>query len=150
MGDIFDIHELTNYEKDLVKLANDTMPKESKKFIKKEAGKLNTKNKSAYKSKGIEEKTGNLLRGFKAGKAYKFEGAWSARAYNNSPHAHLLDKGYMWKPHKKVAKGQKNKQTGAEKFIPGFHFMDDAAAAFEGTYYDDINDFIDQVLAKGL
>lgn len=150
MGDIFDIRELTKYKENLVKLANDTMPQESKKFIKKEANKLNSKNKSVYKSKGIGEETGNLIKGFKAGKAYKFDGAWSARAFNSSPHAHLIDKGYMWKPHKKVAKGQKVKQTGEERFIPGFHFMEDAAKAFEGTYYEDINDFIDQVLKKGL
>ena len=32
MADIFEIGELTAFEKSLVKLANDTMPKETKKF----------------------------------------------------------------------------------------------------------------------
>lgn len=142
MSDGFDFTELTNFEKKLVSLANDKMPKESKKFIKKEANKLNKKNKSAYKSKGIEEKTGNLIKGFKSGKAYKFNGAWSARAFNSSPHAHLLDKGFIWKPHKG--------QTGEEKFIPGFNFMEDARISFESEYFGDVNKFIDDVLEKGL
>jgi len=142
MADMFDINELTDFGENLVKLANEKMPKESKKFIKNEANKLNRKNKSVYKSKGIGEETGNLLKGFKSGKAYKFNGAWSARAFNSSPHAHLLDKGFIWKPHK----GQK----GEEKFIPGFNFMEDARKAFEGQYYNDVEDFIDDVLEKGL
>lgn len=142
MSDGFDISELTKFEKKLVSAVNDTMPKESRKFIKKEANKLNKQNKSAYKSKGIGEETGNLLKGFKAGKAYKYQGVWSARAYNGSPHAHLLNDGYMWTPHKGA--------NGEEHFIPGFHFMEDAAKAFESGYYDDVEDFLHEVLIKGL
>ena len=139
MADGFDISELTNFDKKLVNLANDKMPRESKKFVKKEAGKLNRKNKSAYKSKGIGEKTGNLLRGFKSGKVYKFNGAWSCRALNSSPHAHLIDKGWMHKA-----------SNGNEKFVPGFNFMEDAAKGFESQYYNDIEEFFDEVLEKGL
>lgn len=142
MADGLDITELTQFEKKLLSLANDKMPKESKKFIKKEATKLNTKNKNSYKSKGIEEKTGNLLKGFKSGKVYKYDGAWSVRAFNGSSHAHLLDKGFIWKPHKG--------QSGQEKFIPGFNFMDDARKSFEGEYFGDTEKFIDNMLEKGL
>lgn len=138
----FDMSELTNFEKKLTAVANDTMPKESRKFIKKEGNKLNKANKVAYKSKGIDEQTGNLNKGFKSGKAYKYNGVWSARAYNSSPHAHLLDQGYMWTLHKGA--------NGAEKFIPGFHFMDQAAKSFESGYYDDVEDFLYQVFMKGL
>jgi hypothetical protein len=148
MDDIFDIKELTKFEQDLVKLANDTMPKESKVFIKKEAGKLTTKNKAVFKDKGINDELGDIQKGFKAGKAYKFDGSWSARAYNNAPHAHLLDKGHLMVGHKPDKKSLTLKYGGT--FVPGFHFMDDAAAAFEGTYNEDVDKFIDQVLAKGL
>lgn len=150
MADGFDISELTNFEKKLVERVNDTMPKESRKFIKKESGKLNKKNKQVFKSKGIEENTGNLLKGFKSGKAYKYQGNWSSRAYNSSPHAHLLNDGYMWTPHKKIAKGQTKVQTGEEKFIPGFHFMEDAAQAFASGYYSDVEEFLQDVFIKGL
>ncbi len=142
MSDGFDISELTKFEKKLASIANDTMPKESRKFIKTEANKLNKSNKSAYKSKGIGTETGNLLKGFKSGKAYKYKGVWSARAFNSSPHAHLLDQGFMWKPHKG--------DEGTEKFIPGFHFMDQASKSFENSYYDDVEEFFYQVFRKGL
>lgn len=140
--DGFDFSELTKFEKKLTEKVNNTMPKESRKFIKKEAGKLNKKNKAVFKSKGIGQETGNLLKGFKAGKAYKYNGVWSARAFNNSPHAHLLNNGFMWKPHKN--------QKGEEKFIPGFHFMEDAAKAFESSYYSDIEEWLYEVFIKGL
>ena len=142
MGDGFDITELTKFEKKLVATANDTMPKESRKFIKKEAIKLNKNTKSVYKSKGIGEETGNLIKGFKAGKAYKYQGVWSARSYNGSPHAHLLNDGYMWKPHKG--------ENGTEKFIPGFHFMEEAAKVFENSYFSDVEEWLYQVFIKGL
>lgn len=148
--DGFDLSELTKFEKKLVEKVNDTMPKQSKKFMKKEANKLNKANKKAYKSKGIDEKTGNLTKGFKSGKVYKYKGVWSARAYNNAPHAHLIDRGFMWTPHKKIAQGQKNIQKGEEKFIPGFHFMDEAAKAFENGYYSDVEEFLKDVFIKGL
>ena len=150
MVDGFDFSELTKFEKKLVEKANNTMPKQSRKFIKKQSVKLNKKNKQVFKSKGIDEKTGNLIKRFKSGKAYKYKGTWSSRAYNGSPHAHLLNDGYMWTPHKKVAKGQKIKQSGEEKFIPGFHFMEDAAKAFESGFYKDVEDFLKEVFIKGL
>ena len=150
MPDGFDFSELTKFEKKLVEKANNTMPKQSRKFIKKQANKLNKKNKQTYKSKGIGQETGNLIKGFKSGKAYKYKGVWSARALNSSQHAHLLNDGYMWTPHKKVAKGQKTKQTGEEKFIPGFHFMEEAAKAFESGFYKDVEDFLQDVFIKGL
>jgi len=141
-ADGFDIRELTKFEKKLTTIANDTMPKESRKFMKKSSIKLNKANKVAYKSKGIDEKTGNLLKGFKSGKAYKYNGVWSSRAFNSSPHAHLLDQGYMWKPHKG--------ENGTERFIPGFHFMEQGAKSFQSGYYDDTEDFLHQIFLKGL
>ena len=139
MSDGFDIKELDAYTKKLASLANDKMPKESKKFIKKEANKLNKKNKSVYNSKGVGEESGNLKKSFKSGKVYKFDGAISCRAFNSSPHAHLLDKGWIHKA-----------PNGNEKFIPGFHFMEDAEKAFRGEYFSDTEAFIDDLLDKGL
>lgn len=142
MVDGFDISELTKFERKLVNTVNDTMPKESRKFIKKEANKLNKQNKKVYKGKGIGEVTGNFKRGFKSGKAYKYGGAWSARAYNSSPHAHLLNDGYMWTPN--------GNQTGEESFVPGFHFMEESAKLFAEGYYKDVEEFLKDLLIKGL
>lgn len=138
-SDGFDTSMIDDFVKDMMSLANDKMPKESKKFIKKEANKLNRKNKSVYRSKGIGEVTGNLIKGFKSGKVYKFNGSWSARALNNSPHAHLINDGWMHKA-----------SNGNENFIPGFHFLEEAAKAFESGYYKDCEEFVTDVINKGL
>lgn len=138
-SDGFELSGIDKFTKDMLGLANDKMPKESKKFIKKEANKLNSKNKSIYKSKGINEKNGNLLAGFKSGKAYKFDGSWSCRALNSSQHAHLINNGWIHKA-----------KNGAEKFIPGFHFMEDAEKAFESGYYQNCEQFISEMIDKGL
>lgn len=50
-NDGFDFSELTKFEKKLTEKVNDTMPKESRKFIKKEANNLNKKNKRFLKVK---------------------------------------------------------------------------------------------------
>ncbi len=142
MADGFDISELTKFEKKLANTVNDVMPKESKKFIKKEANKLNKQNKKVYQGKGIGEVTGNFKKGFKSGKAYKYQGSWSARAYNSSPHAHLLNDGYMWTPNRG--------QSGEERFIPGFHFMEESASLFAAGYYSDVEEFLKDLLIKGL
>ena len=56
----------------------------------------------------------------------------------------------MWKPHERIAKGQSKIQTGEERFIPGFHFMEDALKSFEYVYYTDIEYFLHETFIKGL
>lgn len=144
MADGFDISELDSFVKDITETINDYMPKESKKFIKKEATSLNKVNKQVYKSKGIgidQDDTPadkKIINRFKAGKAYKFNGTWSSRAYNSSPHAHLVNDGFIHTPHKG--------QAGEEKFIPGYHFMEDAEKQFEAKYFEDCGTFVDGVI----
>jgi hypothetical protein len=148
MSDGFDISELTKFEKKLVTKVNDTMPKESRKFIKKEGSKLSNKNKSTFKSKGIGEETGSLLKGFKAGKAYKYDSNWSCRAYNNAPHAHLLNEGHLMVGHKPEKKALTLNYGGT--FVPGYHFMEEAAKLFESSYYSDVEQFLEDIFIKGL
>lgn len=149
MADGFDTHELDDFAKEMMSLANDKMPKESKKIVQKEAKKLNTINKNVYKSKGIgifpddTPENKKIVNRFNAGKPYKYNGdVLSCRAYNSAPHAHLLNSGWTWTPHK----GAK----GTEHWVPGFHFIEDAAGQFEGTYYNDMEQFITDMIEKGL
>jgi hypothetical protein len=140
LADGFDLTELMEYTKTLENTSNNMKQGTSaKKFLGKEGNKLNKLNKSTYKSKGIGEVTGNLVKGFKRGKVYKYEGAWSVRAMNTSPHAHLLDKGWIHKA-----------SNGNEKFIPGFNFMEDAKQSFESGYYEDVEEFLEEIIEKGL
>lgn len=140
MADGFDVSELLEYANMLESTSNNMKQGTfAKKFLGKEGNKLNKLNKSAYKSKGIGEKTGNLAKGFKRGKVYKYGDTWATRAMNTSYHAHLLDKGWIHKA-----------SNGNEKFIPGFNFMEEAKRDFEGGYYDDAEEFLEEIIENGL
>lgn len=143
MTDGFDFKELTSFEKNLVKLATEKMPRESKKFLRKEGTKLRKLTLSKAKMK-LKKKTGNLFKGIKAGKVYTFKGngGLSVRVYGGSPayHIHLLEYG-----HRQVTKD--GKEVG---FVQGKHFFEDAAKEFPNTYYNDLQKFLDETLDKGL
>lgn len=139
MSDGFDISELTNFENDLIKLANDTMPKESKKFLRDEGTKLKKVTLSNAKAK-VKKKTGNYFKGIKRGKVYNYDGALSIRVYDGSPHAHLIEKG-----HRQVTKN--GKEIG---WVDGMHIFEESQKEFQNTYYSDSEQFIDNVLDKGL
>ncbi|WP_061294041.1 hypothetical protein [Clostridium botulinum] len=131
----FDTKQLDKFSKGLLNTAKNEYPKKTKAFLRKEVRKLNKQNKQTFASKGIGEETGNLKKGFKAGKLYKYKGKELAiRAYNSSPHAHLLNDGWMHKA-----------RNGDEKFIPGFHFIEDSAQAFNSEYYTDIDGFLEEL-----
>ena len=135
----FDFSELSDFQKDLLNLAKNTMPSETKKFMKKEAGKLARKAKAVAKRE-TKKKTGNYIKGFKAGKVYYFGGDLCCRAYNSAPHAHLVEYG-----HKKLSKG--GKDLG---FTPGKYPLKKASDSFENEFAGDLETFIDDVLDKGL
>ncbi len=143
MADGFDIHELDDFTKDLLALAEKELPKETSKFIKKNANQLKTATKNKAKEVGILEETGNYYKGFSSGKVYEYQGTLSCRAYNGSPHAHLLEYGHL-----QTAKGGRSVGKG---FVPGFHPFEKAYQDFMGKYYGNCEDFIDTMLKeKGL
>lgn len=139
MADEFDISEFTAFEKNLLKLANDTMPKESKKFMNKEGTKLRKITLSKAKQK-VKKDSGNYFKSIKKGKVYKYNGTWSIRDYSYAPHAHLIENG-----HRIVTKD--GKEIG---FKDGEHVFEEASKQFENEFFSDAQDFIDGVLDKGL
>lgn len=139
MSDGFDIKELSAFEKKLIALANDKMPKESKKFMKDEGTKLKKATLAKAKQK-VKKDTGNYFKSIKRGKVYKYNGSWAIRDYSGSPHAHLIENG-----HRQVTKD--GKETG---FVPGKHVFEEAGKEFQAQYFNDTQNFIDNVLDKGL
>ena len=137
-----DISQLQDFERDLINVANDIKGKESKKFIKKEGGKLNKENKHSLKSSGAATGSGitesKILASLKSGKAYKYNGSWSNRAYSSNPLTHLLEMGF-------IHKGGFKTKTGIETFIPGYHFMENAQERFENIFVEDCRDFVVEV-----
>jgi len=72
---------------------------------------------------------------------YKYQGEdLSIRVYNSSPHAHLIEYG-----HRIVDK------NGIEKgFKKGEFVLEEVTKEFENSYYNDVENFIDDLLDKGL
>ena len=141
--DGFDTKELNKYEKDLINLATKKMPKESKTFLREQGAKLRKKTLSIAKSR-VKKKTGNLFQNIKRGKVYTFKGngGLAIRVYGGgkAPHIHLLEYG-----HRQLTKD--GKEVG---FVKGQHFFEDASKQFEETHYQDVQEFLDTTLEKGL
>ena len=141
MADGFDFKELEQYEKKLLDTAVNKMPRESRKFINGEGTKLRRLTVANAKSK-VKKKTGNYHKSIKKGKAYIYQGngAFSIRVYSRSKHAHLIEDG-----HRIVTPGGKEKG-----FALGLKVFERSRRDFESQFYEDIENFIDDVLGKGL
>lgn len=139
-GDDFDLSELDEFTEQLLALADEKMPKESRRFLQREGTKL--RRVTAAKARQLVKKqTGNYLKGIKRGKVYKYEGdTTSIRVYGSSPHSHLIEYG-----HRQVTKD--GKEVG---FVKGQHVFEKARKEFQPTFISDVNDFIDELLDKGL
>lgn len=139
--DGFDTSDLGDFERDLLDLATTQMPRETKKFLRDEGTKLRKKTLSNAKSK-VKKKTGNYYKSIKKGKVYKYSGngAWSIRVYSSAHHAHLIEKG-----HRQIT--EDGREVG---FVQGKRVFEDIERQFESEYFNDVNEFINEVLEKGL
>lgn len=147
--DVFDFRELTDFEKKLTNLAQKQMPKETRKFLRTEGNELkkitkrNARSAIGNKSKkGSKKTSGNLLKGIKRGKVYKYagNGALSVRVYGGKPayHAHLVNNGHI--VHTKEG----------DKFVQGKHFLEKSMKEFAPKHEQNVLKFIDEMLDKGL
>lgn len=137
----FDLHELDDFGKSLLRMAEKTLPRESKKFVNKEGTKL--RRVTLKTAKGLVKKdTGGYFKGIKKGKVYKWSGngALSVRVYGASPNSHLIEYGHRQVTHNGVEVG----------FVPGKRVFEAARNAFDNTYTGDCDQFIDELLDRGL
>ena len=90
MADGFDMSELTAFEKNLLRLAEEKMPRQSKKFLNQQGTKLRKLTLAKAKQK-VKKKTGNLYKGIKKGRVYTFKGngGLAIRVYGGSPAPHI-------------------------------------------------------------
>lgn len=143
MEDLFDSRELDRYAREILNIANDDMPKESKKFIRAEGRMLKTATKKKARQK-VKKRSGDYLDGIKTGKPYIYRGnsGLSIRVYSGKPayHGHLIEYGHI----------VKNEKNGEELgYADGFDVFDEAAKEFESKFFNDTEEFIDKV-AKDL
>jgi len=149
MADGFDVSELTDFSKKILARVSDELPKESRKFIKKQANLLNKKNKLAFNSTGIGEGGKDTLKGFKAGKVYKYKGALSVRAFNSSIVTSKDGKKYSFGAMMNNGFMHINRD-GSESFVPGHHFMEKSLVSFQNQYVSNCEQFISEMIPKML
>jgi len=117
----------------LLSLAQEEMPKETKKVLRKVGNRGVTWARRETKAK-LNEKTGNYYKGLKRGKVFKDdEGKLVVRILNTAPHGHLIENG-----HRLVRNGR---EIG---FVPGKHIIENAAKNLEKS-----GDF-ETLLSRGL
>lgn len=139
MADVFDTREIDKFEKDLIKIANEIIPKESKKFLREEGTKLRKKTLSNAKQK-VKKKSGKYHKSIKRGKVYTYDvnGALSIRVYSNAPHAHLIEYG-----HRQVSK------NGVESgFVEGKHVFEKSKNEFESEFNSSCEGFAEDILKE--
>ncbi|PJH69186.1 hypothetical protein CVR96_27655, partial [Salmonella enterica subsp. enterica serovar Typhimurium] len=84
----------TKFEQDLLKTATETLPKESKKVMRKIGSKARTQ-VARHGRATVDKHTGNYHKSFKRGKPFvDDEGKTVVRVYNNAPHGHLIEYGH--------------------------------------------------------
>lgn len=129
--------DFDNYEKSLLKLNEALTNTEARKFLKKQGKALQKKTLEVAQRK-TKKRTGNYIRGIKAGKVYKFDGAFACRVYSKAPHAHLIEYGY------KIV----TKNGEVKGYQRGLNVFDDAKKAFEDEFTEALENYIDEVCKK--
>ena len=132
----FDCSELEKLNSQLIKLANEDMTKESKKFMQQEGSKLVRKVKRRLKV-AYGKKTGNLVKMVKRGKAYLYEpeNAHQIRVHF-APHMNVVDYGH--------------RDAHSGKMVLGKKVKEEQEALFFTEFAQDVDKFVDDMLDGGL
>lgn len=136
----FDISGLTELQRDLLDVAQNRLPRESYKIMRKVGSKARTAVAKEARSR-VEKKSGNYHKRFKRGKAFKDpDGQFVVRVINSAPHAHLIEHG-----HRLVRGGV---EVG---FVTGKKVLEQGIQKFDnsGQYEKMIADWLDDLLRDG-
>ena len=139
--DGFETEELDDFAKNLLKLAQDEFPKETYSFMRKSGSKARTM--TARKARSLVNKeTGKYHKSFKRGKAYfrRSSRSYEIQIRNSSPHAHLIEYGH-------ILTSENGKVIG---FVPGYHVMEKSSKEFNMKFKGLIEDWLDDLIDKGL
>ncbi len=150
---------IDEYRNRMMKLAEETIPKESKKILAAETRKLRRRfisySKQNVPVSRIDENDGseggNIHKKyhthFKVGKTYRYNEALSKRVFNNSGHGKYVESG------RKIAKGYKKKdgyknapEIGHTK---AYNVYRNVKAEFDSVYKHDLEAWIDKMVNEG-
>ncbi|MCB5028011.1 HK97 gp10 family phage protein [Streptococcus mutans] len=89
-----ELHGLTEFQKDLLVVAQQRLPRETFKAMRKVGNRATTHVRRQARGK-VNSVTGNYYKGFKRGKVFKdADGKIVVRVINGAPHAHLIEDGH--------------------------------------------------------
>ena len=139
MNDGFDFSELDDLTETLEKLQV-TFTKETDKILKKAGNTFARWVKKGYRLK-TKKITGNLVKGVKAGKPFKYgRDNRQIRVFSSAPHAHLIEYG-----HKMMDKNSQPVKNGTS-FVKGRRVVETERRAFESEFNDVIEKLVDEFL----
>lgn len=139
----FDVSELDDFTRDLLSLAKDKLPNESKKFIRTEQGKFRTRVRQKARA-SVKKKTGNLFGSIDRSQVRARQTGVSGSVYIGASHAHLIEDG-----HRIVGHEPNKKDT--EKKTKAYKIMENAKEEFNPVFVEDCEQFVDKMLKeKGL
>ncbi|MEK4247597.1 HK97 gp10 family phage protein [Psychrobacillus sp. FSL K6-2684] len=134
----FELEGLTDFQNDLLEVAQRKLPKESFKIMRKVGSKARTVVAREARSK-VKKKSGNYHKKFKRGKVFRDrDGDIIVRVINSSHHAHLIEDG-----HRMVTKS--GDEVG---FVPGKKVVEHGINNFNssGQFEELISDWLDDLL----
>ena len=143
----FEFEEMQEFEKKLIKTAEEEFPKEAERFMKNEARTLKRrmikKAKTELSGKRFAAEGKSYEERFEAGKTvYEWPDArFNIRTYNPAPHAHLIEYGHR----KFDFHGQ---DTG--EYVPGKHIIENTAIAYRSEFTKHVGDKLASQVLKGL
>lgn len=142
----FDASDLSDLEKQLLRLAAKQYPKEAKSFLRTQGNKSKTRLRNRTKSV-TKKKTGNLLRGIDKSAPKLYDGSFQIRVYNKAPHAHLIEHGHVMTD--KFGNPILN-AMGQEMWVNGRFPAAQTTNELKAIWPGEVEQFIDELLEKGL
>ncbi|MGE8080507.1 HK97 gp10 family phage protein [Peribacillus loiseleuriae] len=136
-----EIQGLTEFQRDLMEVAQNRLPREMPKIMRKIGSKARTQVARKARSE-VKKVTGNYHKKWKRGKVFKgSNGETVVRVINSSPHAHLIEEG-----HRMVTPG--GREVG---FVPGKKVLEKGMRDFESSGQVDtmLSDWLDGLLESG-
>lgn len=145
MNDVFNIDDIREFTDTLAGFNSREVNKKVRKMLQTEGNKLKKETVKLARTR-VKKKTGNYIKGIKRGKVYLYQGdTWSIRAYNNQPHAHLIEYG-----HDIVRGGKKGAGGRIVGYQQGKKVFTTAERRFKEKYFKDVEKFVDEILNEGL
>lgn len=139
----FEVKGLTDFQHDLLKVANKSLPKESKQIMRKVGSKARTHvARKARREVNKRNPIDGYHKKFKRGKVFKNKnGEIVVRVTNSSRHAHLIENGYI----------QTFRDGSNAGFKRGKHVLGDGVEEFDssGQYESMLSEWIDGLLKDG-